>query len=167
MVDKSPRQKSTRAKSARRKQTHRKQVNRWSARVTRESNALDLDPGVFKLDSPKRIAASLEAFGGAQQAAEGRALPLRPVDAGVLCEPGRQEPAGGATKEVGAGQGRAAQAVPSRVIRPTHGVQTKDNLGADTGSAQRMILIRPGTAVTALRTNLVAFVRLALAFRPG
>jgi len=60
MVDKSPRQKSARAKAARRKQANRKQANRWSARVTRESNALDLDAGVFKLDSPKRIAASLK-----------------------------------------------------------------------------------------------------------
>jgi hypothetical protein len=35
-------------------------TRKWSARVTRESNALDLDTGVFKLDSPKRIAASLK-----------------------------------------------------------------------------------------------------------
>ncbi|HLH98070.1 MAG TPA: DUF3175 domain-containing protein [Xanthobacteraceae bacterium] len=33
---------------------------RWSARVTRESNALDLDGGVFTLDDPKQIAASLK-----------------------------------------------------------------------------------------------------------
>jgi len=33
---------------------------KWSQRVTRESNALDLEPGVFKLSSPKRIAASLK-----------------------------------------------------------------------------------------------------------
>src|SRR6516162_4433084 len=60
MVAKSPRQKSARAKSVRRKQANRKQANLWSGRVTRESNALDLDAGVFKLDSPKRIAASLK-----------------------------------------------------------------------------------------------------------
>jgi len=35
-------------------------ARKWSARVTRESNALDLDAGVFKLSSPKRIAASLK-----------------------------------------------------------------------------------------------------------
>jgi hypothetical protein len=35
-------------------------ARKWSARVTRESNALDLDGGVFKLTSPKRIAASLK-----------------------------------------------------------------------------------------------------------
>ena len=31
----------------------------WSARVTRESNALDLEAGVFTWDDPRRIAASL------------------------------------------------------------------------------------------------------------
>jgi len=32
----------------------------WSGRVTRESNALDLDPGVFTWDDPQRIAESLK-----------------------------------------------------------------------------------------------------------
>jgi len=31
----------------------------WTARVTRESNALDLEEGVFTWDDPKRIAESL------------------------------------------------------------------------------------------------------------
>ena len=34
--------------------------NRWSQRVTRESDALDLKRGVFKLTSAKKIAASLK-----------------------------------------------------------------------------------------------------------
>jgi len=34
--------------------------HRWSGRVTRESNALDLEPGVFTWSDPKRIAASLK-----------------------------------------------------------------------------------------------------------
>jgi hypothetical protein len=38
----------------------RKAVRRWSAGVTRESNALDLTPGVFTLSDPKRIATSLK-----------------------------------------------------------------------------------------------------------
>lgn len=51
--------------ASRRKRTHKTTsgkhgVRKWSGRVTRESNALDLDNGVFKLDSPKRIAASLK-----------------------------------------------------------------------------------------------------------
>lgn len=33
---------------------------RWSARVTRESNALDLQAGVFKKRSPREIALSLK-----------------------------------------------------------------------------------------------------------
>jgi hypothetical protein len=35
-------------------------TRRWSSRVTRESNALDLDEGVFTRDDPKQIAASLK-----------------------------------------------------------------------------------------------------------
>src|ERR1700760_2218366 len=34
--------------------------NRWSQRVTRESDALDLKRGVFTLTDPKKIAASLK-----------------------------------------------------------------------------------------------------------
>jgi hypothetical protein len=34
--------------------------NRWSQRVTEESNALDLEEGVFSLDDPRRIALSLK-----------------------------------------------------------------------------------------------------------
>jgi len=33
---------------------------RWSGRVTRASNALDLEEGVFTWDDPRRIAASLQ-----------------------------------------------------------------------------------------------------------
>ena len=32
----------------------------WSQQVTRTSNALDLEPGVFALDDPREIAASLK-----------------------------------------------------------------------------------------------------------
>jgi len=35
-------------------------ARRWSGRVTRESNALDLKGGVFTLSDPKKIAASLK-----------------------------------------------------------------------------------------------------------
>ena len=45
------------AKKAARK---RPSPKRWSQRVTRESNALDLERGVFTLRDPKRIAASLK-----------------------------------------------------------------------------------------------------------
>jgi hypothetical protein len=49
------------AKSARRKTATRKpSPRRWSQRVTRESDALDLKKGVFKQTSAKKIAASLK-----------------------------------------------------------------------------------------------------------
>ena len=35
-------------------------ARRWSQRVTEESNALDLEPGVFTLTSPREIALSLQ-----------------------------------------------------------------------------------------------------------
>jgi hypothetical protein len=57
------------AKSSRRSQRKKSQPKsarsgsrrrRWSARVTRESDALDLEGGVFTKRDPKRIAASLK-----------------------------------------------------------------------------------------------------------
>ena len=57
---KSTRRRPAAHKSARHKSTRRSAGRRWSARVTRESDALDLQGGVFKLRDPKRIAASLK-----------------------------------------------------------------------------------------------------------
>src|SRR3979411_1074447 len=49
------------ASSARRKSAAPKaSAKRWSQRVTRESDALDLKHGVFKLTNPKKIADSLK-----------------------------------------------------------------------------------------------------------
>ncbi|EIG60556.1 MULTISPECIES: DUF3175 domain-containing protein [unclassified Bradyrhizobium] len=42
------------------KSTRRAAPKRWSQRVTKESDALDLKQGVFKLTSAKKIAASLK-----------------------------------------------------------------------------------------------------------
>lgn len=57
-------QTTTRRKTVQRKParpgTRRKRTRYWSDRVTRESNALDLEGGVFKGRDPKRIAASLK-----------------------------------------------------------------------------------------------------------
>jgi hypothetical protein len=50
------RRKTSRRESARSASRRR----RWSARVTRESHALDLDRGVFTKRDPKQIAASLK-----------------------------------------------------------------------------------------------------------
>lgn len=57
--------KTTRRKTSARRSTARKSIKRatpkrWSQRVTRESDALDLKQGVFKLTSAKKIAASLK-----------------------------------------------------------------------------------------------------------
>jgi hypothetical protein len=53
------RRKKTRRKAAR-KSGRKASPQRWSQRVTRESDALDLERGVFKLTSAKKIAASLK-----------------------------------------------------------------------------------------------------------
>ncbi len=57
---KSPVRKSARRKSARRKTVRRSAGRYWSGRVTKESDALDLEGGVFAGRDPKRIAASLK-----------------------------------------------------------------------------------------------------------
>ena len=45
---------------ARRKTAAKRGASRWSQRVTNESDALDLEGGVFKQTSAKKIAASLK-----------------------------------------------------------------------------------------------------------
>lgn len=52
--------KTSARRSTSRKSTRRATPKRWSQRVTKESDALDLKRGVFTLTSPKRIAASLK-----------------------------------------------------------------------------------------------------------
>jgi len=64
-------QKRSRRKSARGASRGR----RWSARVTRESDALDLDRGVFTGRDPKAIAASLKR--SAQRSRRRKADPYR------------------------------------------------------------------------------------------
>ena len=64
-------QKTSRRKSARSGSRGR----RWSARVTRESDALDLDRGVFTNPDPKRIAASLKC--SAERSRRRKAHPYR------------------------------------------------------------------------------------------
>ena len=54
------RRKTGARRSTARKGTKRAAPRRWSQRVTRESDALDLKQGVFKLTSAKKIAASLK-----------------------------------------------------------------------------------------------------------
>ncbi len=54
------RKKTSARRSPARRSTKRATTKRWSQRVTSESDALDLKQGVFKLDSPKKIATSLK-----------------------------------------------------------------------------------------------------------
>jgi hypothetical protein len=57
---KSTARRRTARKPAARKSTARKSGRRWSAAVTRNSDALDLSRGVFTWKDPKRIARSLK-----------------------------------------------------------------------------------------------------------
>ena len=70
---------STRTKTSRKPQTPgrtaRKTQRKWSARVTRESDALDLRGGVFTLQDPKKIAASLKR--SAEQSKRRKVEPFR------------------------------------------------------------------------------------------
>jgi hypothetical protein len=51
---------TARRKTAAKKPGARRTVNKWSQSVTDNSDAMDLKPDVFKLDDPKKIAASLK-----------------------------------------------------------------------------------------------------------
>ncbi len=54
------RRKAQASRTAARSRSRKAPGKRWSQRVTRESDALDLQHGVFKLTSAKKIAASLK-----------------------------------------------------------------------------------------------------------
>ena len=54
---------------------NRKTAKRWSQRVTKESNALDLEEGVFALDDPREIARSLKR--SAERSRRRKAPPFR------------------------------------------------------------------------------------------
>jgi hypothetical protein len=51
---------ASRKQAESRKTSSRKTSRRWSAEVTRRSDALDLEQGVFTRNDPKQIAASLK-----------------------------------------------------------------------------------------------------------
>jgi hypothetical protein len=53
----------------------KKKTKRWSGKVTRESHALALKKGVFTLDDPKKIAASLKR--SAERSRQRKADPYR------------------------------------------------------------------------------------------
>lgn len=53
----------------------KRKTKKWSGRVTRESDALDLKKGVFTLNDPRKIAASLKR--SAEQSHRRKADPYR------------------------------------------------------------------------------------------
>jgi hypothetical protein len=57
---KAAKRRSSRTSTAKKSSAESGTPKRWSHRVTRESDALDLKRGVFKLTDPKKIAASLK-----------------------------------------------------------------------------------------------------------
>jgi Protein of unknown function (DUF3175) len=60
MTKKRQTSRTTARRTKSRRSKTRRAGSRWSARVTHESDALDLDKGVFKLRDPKKIARSLK-----------------------------------------------------------------------------------------------------------
>jgi len=72
---KTKRQQPARGKATARKRANRNSTRYWSGRVTRESNALDLESGVFSDKDPKRIAASLKR--SAERSKRRKAEPFR------------------------------------------------------------------------------------------
>jgi len=73
---KTTRPRNTAARKGSRTTTAKKSSpKRWSQRVTRESDALDLKRGVFKLTSAKKIAASLKR--SAERSRRRKATPYR------------------------------------------------------------------------------------------
>jgi hypothetical protein len=63
------------SRTSRVKSTRAKTVRRWSQRVTEQSDALDLQQGVFSLKDPKQIAASLKR--SAERSRRRKAEPYR------------------------------------------------------------------------------------------
>jgi hypothetical protein len=55
--------------------THQKPKKYWSGHVTRHSNALDLEPGVFTWSDPKKIARSLTR--SARESSRRKGTPLQ------------------------------------------------------------------------------------------
>ena len=62
-------------KAKKRRKTTGAKTRKWSARVTKESDALDLGPGVFKHDDPEKIARSLKR--SAEQSQRRKSSPYR------------------------------------------------------------------------------------------
>ena len=75
MPAKSPRKSAAPRKTAAKARKTTKSARKWTGRVTRESDALDLKGGVFTWRDPKKIAASLKR--SAEQSTRRKAEPYR------------------------------------------------------------------------------------------
>src|SRR5262249_36016219 len=75
-------------------------------------------PGRLLSARPQADRSFIEAIGGTEQASQGRSIPLGALDADLLHQPCRPEPAGVAQKNVDACERRAAQAIRQSLISP-------------------------------------------------
>ena len=85
--------------------TTQRKTKYWSGEVTRHSNALDLDPEVFTWSDPARIAGSLKYSAETSSRRKSAPLSLGDVDADLLHQPRRPQPAGEPASHAGAGKG--------------------------------------------------------------
>jgi hypothetical protein len=69
------------------KRQNRREEKYWSAEVAQKSDALDLEPGVFTEDDPKRIARTLRMSAEHSKRRKAGTLPIGDVDAQFLCQP--------------------------------------------------------------------------------
>lgn len=65
---------ATKKRQTRKTKRQRKSAHKWSAEVMRTSDALDLEPEIFKSRSPKRIAESLKRSAEASERRKGTPL---------------------------------------------------------------------------------------------
>jgi hypothetical protein len=95
----------------------KKSKKRWSQRVTEQSDALDLEEGVFNLTDPKRIALSLKhSAEHSHRHKSDRSISLCDVDAYLLYQSRGDAIVRGQPGLFGKGQGRAAQGIPPTVL---------------------------------------------------
>jgi hypothetical protein len=86
----------------------KKSKKRWSQDVTDTSDAMDLEGGVFKQRSAKKIADSLKQS-AEKPPAKGEPISVCDVDAHLLYQSRRQAVVQITPREIGPGQGRIAQ----------------------------------------------------------
>ena len=99
---------------------------RWSQRVTQESDALDLKARRVQADQREEDRSIAEVLGGAQLAPEIRRLSLGALDADLLHQSRRQEPAEDGARPAGTGEGRIETPVRQRIaVAPGDGRDRK------------------------------------------